>query len=213
MWCTDLWSIFSPQSLYRMTCPLVARRMNTLLTTFVVNVPWLVPFSFFHSHGISTLNVVRLSHTLQHFSSSCLSHLFIDMVAVNATISSELLNARSLTRGRIHDVTLRPTYVHVKKFNAKQAKSSSFIVISLAWFVLKMEYSCLFSGNQLHVLSIFVRGMYALMQRYRRCKSTNQVKATPAIHPRNESYNTHLIGWHQRHSPGNALPRETPSCN
>jgi len=29
---------FSPQSLYRISCPLVART-NTLLTTFVVNVP------------------------------------------------------------------------------------------------------------------------------------------------------------------------------
>jgi len=36
--CTDLWSIFCPQSLYRISCSLVARRTNTLLTTFVVTV-------------------------------------------------------------------------------------------------------------------------------------------------------------------------------
>ena len=57
-----------PWSLY-ILCPLVARSTNTLLTmtTFVVNVP------LFHRHGISTLNVVRLSRILQHFStrSSC----------------------------------------------------------------------------------------------------------------------------------------------
>ena len=113
---TDLRSIFSPKSLYRMLCHLVARRTNTLSTTFVVNFPWLFPI-FFHSHGISTLNVVWRSHTLQHSSSSCLPHLFIYMVAANATISSKLLNARSLTHGQIHDVTLRPTCTHVKKFS------------------------------------------------------------------------------------------------
>jgi len=63
--------------------------------------PMIVP-AFFYSHGIdlSTLNVVRLIH----FSSSCLSHLFIYILATNATISSELLHARSLTRGRIPEL-------------------------------------------------------------------------------------------------------------
>jgi len=92
----------SPQSLYRILCPLIARRMNTLLTTFAVNVPWL--FAFFHRHGISTLNAVWLSHTLQQFSSSCLPHLFIYMVAVKATICSKLLQAISLTRGQISEL-------------------------------------------------------------------------------------------------------------
>jgi len=70
---------------------------------------------FFCSHSISTLNIVRLFHTLQHFSSSCLPHLFIYMVTVDATIPSELFNARSLTRSRIHDITLRPTYARMLK--------------------------------------------------------------------------------------------------
>ena len=42
-----------PQSLYRISCPLVARRTNTLLTTFVVNVPMMIVPVFFYSHGIS----------------------------------------------------------------------------------------------------------------------------------------------------------------
>jgi len=37
------------------------------------------------------------------------------MVAVNATIFSELLNARSLTQGQIHDVTLRPMCARMLK--------------------------------------------------------------------------------------------------
>jgi len=41
----QIYGVSSPpgQSLYRMSCPLVART-NTLLTTFVVNVPWFFPF-------------------------------------------------------------------------------------------------------------------------------------------------------------------------
>jgi len=36
----QIYGVSSPgQSLYRMSCPLIART-NTLLTTFVVNVPW-----------------------------------------------------------------------------------------------------------------------------------------------------------------------------
>ena len=93
---------FSHQSLYGISCPLVARRTNTLLTTFVVNVHDCS--QFFHSHGILTLNVVRLSRALQRFSSSCLLYLFIYMVALNTTISSELLHARSLIRSRIPEL-------------------------------------------------------------------------------------------------------------
>jgi len=128
----QIYGVFSPPS-HCTGCRAPRCKKNEHIDNLRGKRPMIGPiFLFFTVTHILTLNVVRLSHTLQHFLSSCLSHLFIYMVAVNATISSELLNARSLTRGRIHDVTLRPTYVHVKKFNAKQAKSSSFIVISLA---------------------------------------------------------------------------------
>jgi len=46
-----------------------------------------------------------------------------------------------------------------------------------------------------------------LMQRYRRMArlQTNEMKATPAIYvPVNYGYNSHLIGWHWRHSALNA---------
>jgi len=91
------------QSLYRISFPFIAKRTNTLWTIFVVNVWWLFPF-FFHSYSISILNVVQLYHTLQRFSSSCLLYLFIYMVGSNATISSKLLHARSLTRCRIPEL-------------------------------------------------------------------------------------------------------------
>ena len=95
--CTDLWSIFSLQSLYRISCPLVAKRTNTLLTTFVVNVRRLFPSFSQPQHII--LNVVQLSHTLHQ--------LFIYKVASNAAISSELPHARSLTCGWIPELFKR----------------------------------------------------------------------------------------------------------
>jgi len=64
-----------PQSLYRISCPLVAKT-NTLLPTFVVNVPWL--FLFFLQSRHRSIDLDRwAAHTILHFSSSCLSHLFI----------------------------------------------------------------------------------------------------------------------------------------
>ena len=59
-----------------------------------------------------------LCGSLTHSSTSPAAASHIYMVAENATISSQLLSARSLTHGRIHDVTLRPMYMHaVKKFS------------------------------------------------------------------------------------------------
>jgi len=86
-----------PQSLYRISSPLVAKRTNTLLTTFVVNVRWLFPFS--QPQHIDLEHCAALSHTL-----ALLQQLFIYRVASNATISSELLHARSLICSRIPEL-------------------------------------------------------------------------------------------------------------
>ena len=100
-----------PQSLYRILCPLLAKRTNTLLTTFVVNVRRLVP-SFSQPQHIDLERCAALSRT-----PALLEQLFIYRVASNAAISSELYrvasnaaisselpHARSLTRGRIPEL-------------------------------------------------------------------------------------------------------------
>ena len=77
--------LLPPVTVQDIVPPCCKKNEHSWQPSCMVNVPWLFPF--FHSHGISTLNIVRLSHTLQHFSSSCLTRLFIYMVAANATIS------------------------------------------------------------------------------------------------------------------------------
>ena len=47
-------------SLYRISCPFIAKRTNIFWITFMVNVQWLFPF--FHSNSMSILNIVWLSH-------------------------------------------------------------------------------------------------------------------------------------------------------
>jgi len=71
--------------------------------------PQIFPGFFFlrSRHRIRSIDLDRCAaHTLEHFSSICLSHLFIYMLAANATISSEVLHTkyRSLTCGRIHEL-------------------------------------------------------------------------------------------------------------
>ena len=67
--CTDLQSTFSSQSLYRISCPLIARRTNTLLTTFVVNVALLqqLPPTSLCIHG-SRESTLDLSHAVEFLS-------------------------------------------------------------------------------------------------------------------------------------------------
>ena len=57
--CTDLRYYFLPQSLYRILCPLVAKRTNTLLTTFVVNVRRLFPSFSQPQHPVSRVRRMR----------------------------------------------------------------------------------------------------------------------------------------------------------
>ena len=76
-----------PQSLYRILCPLVAKRRNTLLTTFVVNVRQLFP-SFSQPQYIDLEHCAALSHT-----PALIQQLFMYRVASNATIHSKLPHA------------------------------------------------------------------------------------------------------------------------
>jgi len=91
------------QSQYRISCPLVAKRTNTLWTTFMVNVRWLFPF-FSQPQHIDLECCATLSHTPVLLQQLPPISLYIYMVALNATISSELLHARSLTRGQIPEL-------------------------------------------------------------------------------------------------------------
>ena len=88
------------QSLYRISCPLIAKGPNTL-TTFVVNVRQLFP-SFSQPQHIDLERCAALSDT-----PALLKQLFIYRVASNAAISSELPHARSLTHGRIPELFKR----------------------------------------------------------------------------------------------------------
>jgi len=94
--CADFWhrwrpiqiyGVSSPQSLCRISCPLVTKRTNTLLTTFVVNVRRLFP-SFSQPQHIDLERCAALSHT-----PALPEQLFIYRVASNAA-SESFYNSR-----------------------------------------------------------------------------------------------------------------------